>query len=243
MQRDIIDRVSKRLDLDFRKDILDNLEGRFTMIQGFTRPVRINSGSNVYAIRLKNPEHFNNNVLPKLMDLVKKNREVTNENFGPLKAYVFNPGRARNSETIRQPEICVTMIDDYVIMADSKFMMNEIASCMNSPEDRLSESIEFQVISDRIKAQLQGKESSALTYSRPEESLQMFYELARDPSNRDRLRGISENNPFFKSLLAALEKHELPEFAVISKYLAPTGGFLVEEETGLHYMSFGLRRE
>ncbi len=55
MQRDVFDRVSKRLDLDFRKDILENLEGRFTMIQGFTRPVRINSGSNVYAIRLKNP--------------------------------------------------------------------------------------------------------------------------------------------------------------------------------------------
>lgn len=243
MQRDVFDRVSKRLDLDFRKDILDNLEGRFTMIQGFTRPVRINSGSNVYAIRLKNPEHFNNNVLPKLMELVKKNQEVTNENFGPLKAYVFKPGRGRNSENIRQPEICITMIDDYVILADSKYMMNEIAACMNTPEDRLADSIEFQMIADRIKAQLQGKECSALSYARPEESLQMFYELAREPGNRDKLRGVSEGNGFFTALLAALDKHDLPDFSVIAKYLAPTGGFLVEEETGLHYMTFGLRRE
>lgn len=243
MQRDVLDRVSKRLDLDFRKDVLDNLEGRFTMIQGFTRPVRINSGSNVYAIRLKNPEHFNNNVLPKLMELVKKNQTVTNESFGPLKAYVFKPGRGGGNENIRQPEICITMIDDYVILADSAYMMNEIAACMNSPEDRLSESIEFQMIADRIKSQLQGKECSALSYSRPEESLQMFYELAREPGNRDKLRGMSENNSFFKALLAALDKHELPDFSVIAKYLAPTGGFLVEEETGLHYMSFGLRRE
>ena len=207
MQRDVFDRVSKRLELDFRKDILDNLEGRFTMLQGFTRPVRINSGSNVYAIRLKNPEQFNSNVLPKLMDLVKQNREVTSESFGPLKAYVFKPGRGpRESETVRQPEICVTMIDDYVVMSDSKYMMNEIAAVMNSPEDRLSEAIEFQMIADRIKAQLQGKECSALQYARPEESLQMFYELAREPGNRDRMRGMAEGNPFFKALLAALEK-------------------------------------
>ncbi len=66
------------------------------------------------------------------------------------------------------------MVDDYVIIADSKYMMNEIAACMNSPEDRLADSIEFQMIADRIKAQLQGKECSALSYARPEESLQMF---------------------------------------------------------------------
>jgi hypothetical protein len=122
-------------------------------------------------------------------------------------------------------------------------MMNEIASAMNSVDNRLSQALDFHLITDRITAQLQGKECSALTYARPEESLQLFYELARDPANRDRLRQVSANNGFFKALLAALDNHKLPEFSVIAKYLAPSGGFLVEEETGLHYMSFALRRE
>ncbi len=243
LQNQVFARVSKTLDLDFRKDILDNLEGRFTLVQGFTRPVRINSGSNVWAIRVKNPEHINKNVLPKLIDLLRKRVEITNETFGPLQAYVFEPGRRRQSESMRLPEVCITMVDDYVLVSDSKYMMTELANCIKSPDDRLSEAIEFQMISDRIKAQLQGKECAAVTYSRPEESLQMFYELARDPGNRERLRGMSEGNGFFQALLAALEKHELPEFSVIAKYLAPTGGFLVEEETGLHYTAFGLRRE
>ncbi|MEO8270936.1 MAG: hypothetical protein ABI557_14530, partial [Aureliella sp.] len=56
--------LNQRLDLDFRKDILDNLEGRITLLSGFVRPVRINSASNVYAVRLKNPEYVRNNVLP-----------------------------------------------------------------------------------------------------------------------------------------------------------------------------------
>lgn len=243
MQTEVYIRVSNRLQLDFKKDILDSLEGRFTMIQGFTRPVRINSGSNVYAIRLRNPEYFKKTVLPKLMELLQRRQEVKTENFGRLQVQVFEPGGNAESTTLRRPEICVTLLDDYLIIADSRFMMTEITSNLESPEDRLSQALDFQMISDRIKAQLQDKEFSALSYARPEESLQMFYELAKDTSNRDRLRQISANNGFFKALLAALDNHKLPEFSVIAKYLAPAGGFLVEEETGLHYMSFGLRRE
>ncbi|MCC6511408.1 MAG: hypothetical protein IT423_20075 [Pirellulaceae bacterium] len=244
MKNEILDRVSGRLGLDFKKDILENIEGRFTMLQGFIKPaVSINGGSNVYAIRLRNPEKFANTVLPALLKQIESREEVTTENFGRLQAQVFKPGPSRENSAVRQPEICITMIDDYVVIADSKFMMSEVSSTLGANADRLSEALDFQLISDRITAQLQGTECSALSYARPEESLQMFYELAKDPANRDRLRQVSANNGFFKALLAALDNHKLPEFSVIAKYLAPGGGFLVEEETGLHYMSFGLRRE
>lgn len=243
MQQQVFDRVSQRLQLDFKKDVLDNLEGRFTVFQGFVRPVRINSGSNVYGIRLRDPKHFNDNVLPKLLELVGQRQEVTSESFGRLRVQVFSPQGLREGSALRKPEICTTMIDDYLVISDSRFMMNEIAGCMNSADNRLNQALDFQLISDRIQAQLQGKPCAALTYARPEESLQLFYELARDPANRDRLRQVSANNGFFKALLAALENQKLPEFTVIAKYLAPSGGFLVEEETGLHYMSFALRRD
>lgn len=245
LNQNIFARINERLQLDFRKDILDNLEGRITMLQGFVRPVRINSGSNVYAIRIKNPEYFKNNVLPKLIKLVEQRMEVKTEGFGQLTAQVFAPGNGQNgnNEAIRQPEICVSIIDDYVVIADSRYMMRQIADCAAGGSTPLKESLEYQLISDRIAAQLQDKECSAISFARPEESLQLFYELARDPKNRERLKGLSENNGFFKALLSALESRELPPFSVIAKYLAPAGGFLLEEDTGLHYMSFSLRRE
>jgi hypothetical protein len=40
----------------------------------------------------------------------------------------------------------------------------------------------------------------------------------------------------------ALDKHPLPPFEVIKKYLAPTGGVMINEPTGFHYTGFGLRR-
>ncbi len=245
LDKNVFDKINQRLDIDFRRDILDNLEGRITILQGFVRPVRINSGSNVYAVRLRNPEYVKNNVIPKLMAEVEKRFEVTTEGFGKITAQVFKVGPQQQSPDapIRQPEICVAFIDDYVIVSDSKYMMRQVADCAAGVSLTLKESLEYQLISDRIAAQLQEQECSAISFARPEESLQLFYELARDPQNRERLKGLAENNGFFGALLSALEKHDLPPFSVISKYLAPSGGFLVEEETGLHYMTFTLRRE
>lgn len=245
MQQQIFDPASNVLQVDLRKDILDNLEGRVTIVQGFVRPVRINSGSNVYAIRLKDPDAFQKKVMPALMTLVERRFEVESKRFGALYASVFKPERpgANENAAIRQPEICVAMIDDYVIIADSEYMMRQIAEVLNGSVGKLSDSLEYQLIADRISAQLQDKECSAISFVRPEESLQLFYELAKDPANRERLESVSENNGFFKALLVALQKHELPPFSVIAKYLAPGGGFLIDDETGLHYMSFSLRRE
>ncbi|MEZ6134154.1 MAG: hypothetical protein R3C53_04495 [Pirellulaceae bacterium] len=244
LQTQVFDNANTQLGFDLRKEVLENLEGRITIAQGFTRPIRVNSGSNIYAIRLKNPKAFESNVLPKLMDRIEERNEVKEKQFGKLLVRVFKPGREINSDApIRQPEICVTMIDDYVVVADSEYMIRQIADVMNGTTNALKDALEYQLIADRISAQLQDKECSAISYARPEESLQLFYELARDPKNIDRLRQVADNNGFFKSLLSALDKHKLPPFSVISKYLAPGGGFLVEEETGLHYMTFSLRRE
>ncbi|MFO1062468.1 MAG: hypothetical protein U0892_01160 [Pirellulales bacterium] len=243
--KEVLDRISETLKLDFRKDILESIDGRFTLAQGFVRPVTINSGSNVYGVKLRNPEYFRKTVMPKLIEFANsRGREIKTETFGKWQVQVFEPeGRFPEGSTLRRPEICATVIDDTFVIADSRFMMRELAECSVDADKRLSQALDFQLISDRIKAQLQGKDCSALSYQRPEESLLMFYELARDPGNRDRLRQMSDNNPFFTALLAALDNHKLPDFAVIAKYLAPSGGFLVEEETGLHYMTFGLRRE
>lgn len=245
--KEVLARANDRFQIDVRKDVLENLDGRFCLLSGFVRPVTINSGSNVYAIKMKNAQYVKNTVVPKLFELIEARTEVTTENFGKFTAQVIpirGRGMNQGSESVvRQPEFCVAFVDDYLIVADSKFMMGQISDCLSGSTARLSEALDFQLISDRITAQLQNKECSTLSYSRPEESLQLFYELARDPKNRERLRQASDSNGFFKALLAGLDKRELPPFSVIAKYLAPAGGFLVDDETGLHYMSFSLRRE
>jgi hypothetical protein len=247
LQTQVFDQASKQVGFDVRKELVENLEGRLTMVQGFVRPITVNSGSNVYAIRLKNPKLMENNVLPKIIELVGRRQEVTTESFGKIKAHVMNvpgPGNRPNAPIqLRSPEICFAIVDDYLIIADSRYMMRQLADTLNDSSSQLSESLEFQLINDRIKAQIQEKQPSAISFARPEESLQLFYELARDSKNKDALKNFAGNNPVFAALNEALQKHELPPFSVISNYLVPSGGYLIEEELGLHYTSFSLKRE
>lgn len=243
---EVMARANQQLQIDLRKDVLENLEGRLTLMQGFVRPVKLNSGSNVYGIRMRNIDQFRNNVFPALLKLIETRTETKTENFGKVTATIIEVRQRRNPPAdlqIRTPEICFAFVDDYLIISDSRYMMGQVADCLSGSTNRLADALDFQLISDRITAQLQGKECSALTYARPEESLQLFYELARDPKNIDMLRKNSDNNGFFKALLAGLDKRELPPFSVIAKYLAPSGGFLVDDDTGMHYMTFSLRRE
>jgi hypothetical protein len=247
LQTQVFDQAAKQVGFDVRKELVENLEGRLTMVQGFVRPITVNSGSNVYAIRLKNPKLMENNVLPKILELVGRRQEVTTESFGKIKAHVMNvpgPGNRPNAPIqLRSPEICIAIVDDYLIIADSRYMMRQLADTLNDPSSQLSESLEFQLINDRIKAQIQEKQPSAISFARPEESLQLFYELARDSKNKEALKNFAGNNPVFTALNEALQKHELPPFSVISNYLVPSGGYLIEEELGLHYTSFSLKRE
>ena len=239
---------NRQLEIDIRKDILDNLEGRLTMVQGFVRPITINSGSNVYAIRIKNSKAFENNVLPKVLDKIGGGRvQFESESFGKIKARVLTvPQRGNNQNRpidIRTPEICVAMIDDFLVISDSRYMMRQLADTLNDPSNQLSESLEFQLINDRIKSQVQDKQPAGISFARPEESLQLFYELARDSKNREAIKRFAQNNPVLMALNETLEKHELPPFSVISKYLTPSGGYFVEEEQGLRYTTFSLKRE
>jgi hypothetical protein len=40
-----------------------------------------------------------------------------------------------------------------------------------------------------------------------------------------------------------LEQHPLPPFEVLQRYLAPGGTVVVDDDTGLHYTDFSLRRK
>jgi hypothetical protein len=41
----------------------------------------------------------------------------------------------------------------------------------------------------------------------------------------------------------ALSQNPLPPFAVLAEYMAPAGGMIVNDETGIHYMTFTLKRQ
>ena len=50
--------ISDRLGLDFEKELIEALEGRLTWITWMVKPARLNSQSNLVALKLKDPKAF-----------------------------------------------------------------------------------------------------------------------------------------------------------------------------------------
>ncbi len=93
-----------------------------------------------------------------------------------------------------------------------------------------------------MKVQLNDRESSIISYQQPEESFRQIYDLAANPDNIDKLREMSKRNPLFAAIVKALDSHQLPPFETIARYTSPSGAFVTEEETGLHYTASSLDR-
>jgi hypothetical protein len=241
-ENNVIVNGSKQVGIDLRKDVLDQLEGRISLVQLVLPTKQINSQSNLFGIHVKDPQKIKTEVLPKLFEKAKSTEERWKSKLvGDSSIYYLDI--TSPSQNIRVPSPCMGLVGNQVLFSDALESIETAAKTYSSGDDLLKDAIEYKLVRDRIKAQLKDKESSIMSYQRPEESLRLFYDLAADPENINRLEQVSANNPLFQALITALRSKELPKFEVIAKYLAPAGAFVVEEEDGLHYTGFALRRE
>lgn len=241
-ENNVIANGSRQIGLDLRKDVLEMLNDRLTLAQLILPTKRINSQSNLVGIHVKDVQRLKTDVLPRFFNKIKSSdARWTSKVIGDSTVYYIDI--KNESPSIRVPQPSFAVVGDDLLTSDAIESIEQAIKTYSSGDDLLSESIEYKLVRDRIKAQLKDKESSIMSYQRPEESLRLFYDLASDPANISRLEESSTNNPFFTSLVAALKGKNLPPFEVISKYLAPSGAFVVEEEDGLHYTAFSLRRE
>ncbi|MEQ1825068.1 MAG: DUF3352 domain-containing protein [Pirellula sp.] len=241
-ENNVVDNVNRQLGIDIRKDFLDLLDNRISLAQVIIPPKRINSQSNLFGIHVNDPKRMKTEVLPKLFEkLSSRDSRWTSKQVGDSTVYWLEFKNER--PTVRAPQPAFCMLGSDILASDSIDSIEQAIRTESSGEDLLGDAIEYKLVRDRIKAQLKDKESSIMFYQRPEESLRLFYDLASDRENVDRLEQVAANNPFFQALVTALKSRQLPPFEVIAKYTAPSGAFVFEEEDGLHYTAFNMRRE
>jgi hypothetical protein len=113
----------------------------------------------------------------------------------------------------------------------------------SDPSLSLAKELDFKLIASKIKRQVDGAKPGFITFSRPEEGFKVLYEMATGDDTRKRLAEAATDNGFFGALDGALSRNELPPFAVLAQYLAPSGGMVTSDETGFHYTGFVLQRK
>jgi hypothetical protein len=107
----------------------------------------------------------------------------------------------------------------------------------------LADELDFKLVASKIERQNGETKPAMVSFNRPEEGMRFLYDLATSDRARQSLSRGAENSRFFKSVDEALKQNPLPPFAVLQKYLAPGGAVIVDDETGIHYSAFSLRRK
>jgi len=244
MDKLVKSRFSDRLGVDVRNELLPLLGGRYTMATAIERPVRVNSQVTGVGIRIKDTEAFQK-VLDKIT--AKYPEALERQTYGASVYYRIPMGRQPppdfDQSMMRLPQPAFAVVGDYLVLSDSAKFIERCLVAQATPGESLADDPEYKLVSERIRHHTGGRIPGFLSFARPEETLKSFYELATAETTRQRLTQAAADNPFFKQVDGALSAHPLPPFEVIAKYLAPAGAMMLSDETGFHYISFGLKGE
>jgi hypothetical protein len=265
LDADVKARISDPLGIEFEPEVIDAFGGRATYITWYERPARIGSEAALVGVRLKDPKAFQA-TFDKLTDQYADNLEkgtYGGVNYWSIKMPdmvevpeagdadvtdrdIRRAERQRNrQETLRtlRPSPCFAILDDYLIIADRTAFLEKVIVAKSDPSLSLAKELDFKLIASKIKRQVDGAKPGFITFSRPEEGFKVLYEMATGGDTRKRLAEAATDNEFFGALDGALSRNELPPFAVLAQYLAPSGGMITSDETGFHYTGFALKRK
>jgi hypothetical protein len=243
LEADVKQRISDPLGVEFEKDLLQAIDGRITYVTWMEKPARLNSQTNMLAIKLKDTKTFQNT----FNALVGRYENVfTKTLFGGVTYYQApspqNPN-AQENPLLRRPEPCLAILGDYLLLTDSSQFLHQAILTKSDASRSLANELDYKLIASKISRQVGGNKPGMVSFNRPEVGMRALYDLATAETTRDRLSSQAESNGFFRAINDALRDNPLPPFSVLQQYLAPGGGMLTNDETGFHYTSFTLRRK
>jgi len=233
-------RISDRWGIDFEEDVIGGLDGRFSIATWVEPPARVNSQTNLFAFKLKDASSAKKTF----------NRIMENFNFfdktnhrGNSYYSVTIPDNEDRPDFVRAPVPCLAIVGDYFMFTDSDRFLKRVLVTRGSNSNGLADQLDYKLVASRIRRQAGRENPAMISFSRPEEVLKSLYELATKDSTLNALSRGAEDNEFFKVLDRAMQDSPLPDFEEIAKYLSPRGAMTISDETGLHTISFSLKRK
>ncbi len=229
--------ISEAVEIEFQRDVINQLNGRMIWILGFPQPARFAGRIQLFALEVKD-EATALNTMTDLFDRFEDTFEK--KSYGGVTYWAFVPRFLRELPEEERPfSPCMTVMEGYAMVCSSTRLLEMAIEARDGTGDRLADALDFRLISSRIRRTSQ--EPGFILFNRPEETLRFFYDLLNRQETQDVLSG--EDNRFFSAVNQALTEHPLPPFEVIAKYFAPSGGLVTDDETGFHYLQFTLRRD
>lgn len=225
--------------LSFQKDLFGPLGDRITLISDFKKPIREDNQRMVLAVALEDSKAFQN-TLNKLIAMAggsPKKRE-----FQGTTIYDFeipdlpnnaNPGNA-NVRQFKGP-ISVAVAKNTVFVSSEPTLLEQV---LRGGGPSLSDSPVYQAVAKEFPEKV-----SSITFVRPEEQARLSYDMVKSGQFEKALQGAAvAGGPDLGDLSKLIDRDKLPDFSIFAKYLSQGGGFGVQEEDGVTFTSFTLRK-
>ncbi|TWT94874.1 DUF3352 domain-containing protein [Neorhodopirellula pilleata] len=236
------DRIEERVSVSVRDDLIANLTGRYVGIQRYQPPANWNSNARADALEVID--------VAKAKEMLATVRsklppgDLNAETISGVEV-LFIRGRNREDrpmpQMIRVPQRSVMLLDNYLVISDSREIVETILKAHNGSIDRLSDDSDYALMASEIGVKLGNEDAFFLSFNRDAESYRVIYEMAASPDSRNALQRAGENNPTVKQFGDLLERQQLPAFDELRKYFNVSGGFGYDEPGGLHFGIINLR--
>jgi hypothetical protein len=238
-ENNVRENINEEVGIDFRQDVIEQLDGRVSAVFGFSQPVRFNRRSILVAVHVKD-EQAARATLKTMLDATGET--VEEDSYGGVDFSVITPPPFREMPVEERPfEACFAFMEGCLVFANERQALQQAVATRDGTAERLADALDFKLIRSRIGRS--NLEPGLALFNRPEVAIRYLYDLVHADETRNFLVEQRENNRFFSAIDSALNEHPLPAFEVLAKYFAPSGGILYDSSDGLHYYQFSLRRE
>jgi hypothetical protein len=242
------DEFNKETGVDLQKEIVPALDGRVTYINWIEKTSAGPNSQYLVAFKLKDKEKAVETI-QKLLEIMKKKDEQGNiktKSFAGNSYYYSDPPAPSVPEGAEPPPMqktCVGILEDYLLISSHEGVYRQVLTTAAGEAKSLEDELDYKLVARKLERVAGENKPAMFFFQRPEETFRYLYELATSDSAKAGIRQEAEGNPMWGSINSALEKNPLPPFSVLQKYLSPAGSVVIDDETGIHFMHFTLKRK
>lgn len=264
----IEENINQELDLDFKEDILDQLTGRVTFTQWIDFPATFTSQVQVFSAELADLEKFEA-LREKLFARLEEEGELEEISEVEYKGVVYwtenqenvEERRQRRRERIRErseeiegpvfdpeaPQPCIGVIGNSLVFCTNPKFMERAIDTERGEAPALLDNEEFSETTETIVKLLRNDMPGAIFYQQPAAGMEMMFDLAKGDDIQGFFNMIQdeedEANEILGRFRTVLEENQLPDFEEVRGFFAPAGGFITNDDTGYHLMTFQLKHD
>ncbi len=144
---------------------------------------------------------------------------------------------------LRPTRPCMGFIGDHFVITESTEFFDYLIDTHAGDNAAMADDESYQAVMEDMR-RLLGTEMPSLTmYTRPAETFRMLFDLADSENTQELWDAGAEDNKYLAGLKRAYDENPLPPFDTIAHYFPPQGAFVVNDDTGFHFLAFQRRAD